>query len=95
MGLQTTRPGRIVKKDDVSIAKNYLTETELQPLNRIVNAYLEFAELRWLRRRPSLSTSGITRCSIRSQGWVDADFERVGKEWKRMPAVGAKKLAND
>ena len=27
MGLQTTRPGGIVRKEDVAIAKNYLTET--------------------------------------------------------------------
>ncbi len=51
MGLQTTRPGGVVKKDDVSVAKNYLTEPELQVLNRIVNAYLEFAELQALGRR--------------------------------------------
>lgn len=51
MGLKTTRPGGIIRKEDVSIAKNYLTETELQALNRIVNAYLEFAELQALRRQ--------------------------------------------
>jgi len=50
MGLRTTRPGGIVRKDDVSIAKNYLGEAELHALNRIVNAYLEFAELRALNR---------------------------------------------
>ena len=51
MGLQTTRPGGIIRKEDVSIAKNYLTADELQALNRIVNAYLEFAELQALRRQ--------------------------------------------
>ena len=35
--------GKIVKTD-VSIAKNYLTETELESLGRIVNAYLDLAE---------------------------------------------------
>ena len=45
MGLKTTRPGGIVRREDVSIAKNYLNEQELHALNRIVNAYLEFAEL--------------------------------------------------
>jgi hypothetical protein len=35
----------------VSIAKNYLSERELGTLNRIVNAYIEFAELRALQRR--------------------------------------------
>jgi hypothetical protein len=51
MGLKTTRPGGIIRKEDVSIAKNYLDENELNTLNRIVNAYIEFAELRALQRR--------------------------------------------
>ena len=37
--------GRIVKSD-VSIAKNYLTEIELQNLGMLVNAYLDLAERR-------------------------------------------------
>ncbi|MBM3841034.1 MAG: virulence RhuM family protein [Verrucomicrobia bacterium] len=51
MGLKTTRPGGIIRKEDVSIAKNYLDADELGVLNRIVNAYLEFAELQALRRK--------------------------------------------
>jgi hypothetical protein len=51
MGLKTTRPGGILRREDVAIAKNYLNEDELQALNRIVNAYLEFAELQALRRK--------------------------------------------
>ncbi|MDD2734989.1 MAG: virulence RhuM family protein [Desulfuromonadaceae bacterium] len=51
MGLISMRPGGIVRKDDVAIAKNYLTEDELYSLNRIVNAYIEFAELQALRRK--------------------------------------------
>ena len=51
MGLKTTRPGGIVRREDVAIAKNYLDETELGVLNRIVNAYIEFAELQALRRK--------------------------------------------
>ena len=51
MGLQTTRPGGIIRKEDVSIAKNYLDAEELGTLNRIVNAYIEFAELRALQRK--------------------------------------------
>ena len=51
MGLKTTRPGGIVRREDVSIAKNYLTEDELHALNRIVTAYIEFAELQALNRR--------------------------------------------
>lgn len=61
MGLQSTRPGGIIRKDDVSIAKNYLQADELQALNRIVTAYLEFAELQALNRRPMTMRDWITK----------------------------------
>ena len=44
MGL-TTWTGRLPKKTDAEFAKNYLTEEELDILNRIVNLFLDFAEL--------------------------------------------------
>lgn len=40
------------RKADMAAAKNFLNEEELQVLNRIVNAYLEFAELQALNRQP-------------------------------------------
>jgi hypothetical protein len=52
MGIQTTRPGGVIRKADAAIAKNYLTEPELQVLRRIVNLYIEFAELQALERKP-------------------------------------------
>lgn len=61
MGLQTTRPGGIIRKEDVSIAKNYLDGGELDTLNRIVNAYIEFAELRALQRRVMTMRDWITK----------------------------------
>jgi hypothetical protein len=61
MGLQTTRPGGIVRKDDVAVAKNYLTEGELQVLNRIVNLYIEYAELRALERNPMTMRDWIAK----------------------------------
>jgi len=61
MGLKTTRPGGVVRKDDVSIAKNYLGEEELHALNRIVNAYLEFAELQALKRNPMTMRDWIAK----------------------------------
>lgn len=61
MGLQTTRPGGIVRKDDVTVAKNYLTEDELQVLNRIVNLYIEYAELQALERKPMTMQDWITK----------------------------------
>lgn len=44
MGL-TTWTGQFPKKNDAVFAKNYLTTEELDILNRIVNLYLDFAEL--------------------------------------------------
>ena len=61
MGMKTTRPGGIIKREDAAIAKNYLTEEELQVLNRIVNFYLEFAELQALQRRPMTMSDWITK----------------------------------
>ena len=61
MGLLTTRPGSIVRKEDVAIAKNYLTEAELQVLNRIVNLYLEYAELQALERKPMTMRDWIAK----------------------------------
>ena len=47
MGLTNWKnaPTGPVRKPDVTIAKNYLTEDELKALNLIVSAYLDFAEL--------------------------------------------------
>ena len=61
MGLMSTRPGGIVRKDDVAVAKNYLTEEELQVLNRIVSLYIEFAELQALERKPMTMRDWMTK----------------------------------
>ncbi|MBK6629395.1 MAG: virulence RhuM family protein [Flavobacteriales bacterium] len=51
MGL-TNWPTSEIRKQDVVVAKDYLGEQELDHLNRIVNQYLEFAELQALQRKP-------------------------------------------
>jgi hypothetical protein len=51
MGL-TSWTGSRPRKSDVAVAKNYLQADELEALNRIVTAYLEFAELQARSRRP-------------------------------------------
>lgn len=61
MGMQTTRPGGIVRKEDATIAKNYLTEAELQVLNRIVSLYIEYAELQAIERKPMTMNDWITK----------------------------------
>jgi len=47
MGLTTWKnaPNGTIRKPDVSVAKNYLDEQELDGLNRIVSMYLDYAEL--------------------------------------------------
>ena len=54
MGLTTWKnaPDGPVRKSDVAIAKNYLTEPELRQLNLIVDQYLSFAELQAQQRKP-------------------------------------------
>jgi hypothetical protein len=60
MGLMTWQGGK-PRKTDVGIAKNYLTERELEILNRIVNAYLELAELQALDQRPMYMRDWIAK----------------------------------
>ncbi|MGK5084122.1 virulence RhuM family protein [Bdellovibrionota bacterium FG-1] len=51
MGL-TSWSGPNPRRSDVGIAKNYLAHEELKALNMIVSAYLDFAELQAMNRRP-------------------------------------------
>lgn len=51
MGL-TTWTGHLPKRKDAEYAKNYLTEDELDTLNRIVSLYLDFAELQAKSQTP-------------------------------------------
>ncbi len=60
MGL-TNYPGGQIKKQDTIVAKNYLNEDELNQLNRIINQYLEFAELQALQRKPMYMKDWITK----------------------------------
>lgn len=50
MGL-TTWKGDAVRKQDVTVAKNYLSEEEIRDLNRIVTMWLDYAEDQALRRK--------------------------------------------
>ena len=51
MGL-TSWTGRLPKRTDAEIAKNYLSPEELDTLNRIVSLYLDFAELQAQSHKP-------------------------------------------
>ena len=54
MGLSTWQdaPNGKIQKFDVSVAKNYLTQNEIQQLQRLVSAYLDIAESMALRQIP-------------------------------------------
>jgi hypothetical protein len=57
----TNFKGDYVTRDDVKIAKNYLSEIELQRLNLLVSSFLDFAEFQALEEKP-----------MTMQNWVDA-----------------------
>ncbi len=68
MGL-TNCQGAKPTKGEAVIAKNYLASEELEALNRIVTAYLEFAELQALNRKPMYMRDWIAKLE---------DFLRLG-----------------
>lgn len=51
MGL-TSWSGDAIHRSDVEVVKNYLTEAELDALNKIVTAYLDIAEVHALNQEP-------------------------------------------
>ena len=59
MGL-TNFKGNYITSDDVEVAKNYLSEEELNVLNLIVSQYLDFAELQATRQK-----------AMTMQQWID------------------------
>lgn len=63
MGLTSWKnaPNGQIRKTDVSIAKNYLNEKELNALNRIVTMYLDYAELQALNGIAMTMGDWVTR----------------------------------
>ncbi|MEA1961778.1 MAG: virulence RhuM family protein [Bacillota bacterium] len=53
--------GNRPKKADITVAKNYLAEDEINILNRLVSAYLEFAELQAIRKKPMYMSDWIQK----------------------------------
>ena len=60
MGLMAWRSG-VVRKGDVTVAKNYLREDEIEELNRIVVMFLDFAEDQARRRKQIFLQNWVTR----------------------------------
>ncbi|MCL2646266.1 MAG: virulence RhuM family protein [Phycisphaerales bacterium] len=92
MGLTTwtDAPQGKVQKFDVVVAKNYLTEFEMSQLERLVNAYLDIAELQAERKIPMTMEDWETRLNsfiqatdrdiLRDAGKVSAEIARQHAE---------------
>ena len=74
----TNFKGDYITKDDVKIAKNYLSEIELQRLNLLVSQFLDFAELQALEQIP-----------MSMQNWIDAlDNQIISNRRKLLEGKG-------
>lgn len=92
MGLTTWQdaPAGKIQKSDVTVAKNYLTESELAQLNRMVTAYLDFAENMALRKIPLSMADWETRLNsfiemfeyglLKDAGRVTAEIAKLHAE---------------
>ena len=60
MGL-TSFSGEIPALKDISVAKNYLTETELKVLNNLVSGYFDFAEINAIEHKPMYMSDYINQ----------------------------------
>ncbi|MDP4583697.1 MAG: virulence RhuM family protein [Verrucomicrobiales bacterium] len=91
MGLSTweNAPEGKILKADVSVAKNYLNQEELDSLGRIVNAYLELAEDRAKRRIPMTMEDWAKRLDA----FLEFDDRAVLKDAGKITAKLAKEYA--
>lgn len=78
MGL-TSWKGDKVRKSDVTVAKNYLTEKELKSLNRIVTMYLDYAEDQAERHQPMYMKDWIEKLNAFLQFNGREILENAGK----------------
>ena len=92
MGLSSWKdaPNGKIQKFDVSVAKNYLTENEMQQLQRLVSAYLDIAESMALRQIPLTMEDWESRLNkfieatdrtiLQNAGKVSAEIARAHAE---------------
>ncbi len=86
MGLTTWKnaPGGKIRKGDVTVAKNYLSDTELRDLNRIVTMYLDFAEDQAQRRKTMTMAQWIERLDAFLEFNERAVLQHAGKVQKKI-----------
>ena len=81
MGLTTWEgaPEGKIHRYDVVVAKNYLSHDELQVLARIVNAYLDFAEMQAMRQIPMTMADWETRLNAFLTLWDRGVLQDAGR----------------
>lgn len=81
MGLTSWKdaPNGKIQKFDVSVAKNYLSENEMQQLQRLVSAYLDLAEDMALRQIPMTMEDWETRLNRFIEATDRAVLQDAGK----------------
>lgn len=81
MGLTSWKgaPEGKIHKYDVSVAKNYLIESEIAQLQRIVSAYLDMAELQAMRKIPMTMEDWEKRLSGFLTLWDREVLQDAGK----------------
>lgn len=82
MGL-TTFSGEIPVKKDISIAKNYLNEEELQRLNRLVSAFFDLAELKAIEHK-----------AMKMQDWIN-ELDKFTKSYGKGTLQDAGKVSHE
>jgi len=109
MGLTTWKnaPEGKIMKSDVSIAKNYLGESELKNLNRIVTMYLDYAELQAERQIPMKMKDWVERLDaflqfnqfdiLNNPGKVSAEVakELAEREYEKYRVIQDKNYISD
>ena len=88
MGLTNWR-GEKLRKQDVTIAKNYLNENELLALNNLVEQYLIFAQGQAMRRIPMYMKDWI----IKLDGFLTLNDRDILNNAEKMSNQMAKELA--
>jgi len=78
----TNFKGDYVTKDDVKIAKNYLSEGELQRLNLLVSQFLDYAEFQALEQNP-----------MTMNDWIAALDKQISM-LDKTPLIGAGKISH-
>jgi hypothetical protein len=103
----TNFKGAYITQDDVKIAKNYLSEIELQRLNLLVSGFLDFAEFQALEQKPMSMADWISaldnqiisvkREVLQGHGKITREqaFKKAEKEFEIYRAREMKHLESD